>query len=445
MLPPDVPRDLGDGLLLRSANSGDAEALAEFNAMVHGGPPEIPDVQAAIWTRDLLRGDHPTSHVEDFTVVEERATGRIVSSCLLISQTWTYGGIPFGVGRPEMVGTHPGFRGRGLIGRQFEVIHRRSAERGHLVQALTGIPNFYRRVGYEPALIIPPPANSYPTLIDDLPPSEKDGIQVRPAIENDVPFFTALYAKSNRTSLIATRRDETIWRYELLDRNPGSDYVHNLAIVESVDGDPIGAIGYFCSQYRGALTTVVTLVEFADDALWPLVVQPVMRYFRNAGDALASAQNVPHRDLSFGLLPDHPLLQLGRSLFPNRGRPFSWDVRVPDLLAFLRLIKPELERRLAASVLAGYTGTLGITFYRSALRLVFQDGRLAVIEPWLPEPVWQADAAFPGNTFLYLLFGSRSLTDLSWVFPDCRFHGDIPRVLLETLFPVRPSSVWPIG
>ncbi|HKG26686.1 MAG TPA: GNAT family N-acetyltransferase, partial [Thermomicrobiales bacterium] len=151
-LPPYAPREVGDGLLLRSATGADAEELAAFNSMVHGGPPEIPDDQAGIWTRDLLRGDHPTSPVSDHVVVEDVRTGRIVSSCLLISQRWTYGGIPFDVGRPELVGTHPDYRGRGLIGAQFEVIHRRSQERGHLMQALTGIPNFYRRFGYDPAL-----------------------------------------------------------------------------------------------------------------------------------------------------------------------------------------------------------------------------------------------------------------------------------------------------
>jgi hypothetical protein len=31
----------------------------------------------------------------------------------LISQTWTYGGIPIAVGNPELVGTHPEYRGRG--------------------------------------------------------------------------------------------------------------------------------------------------------------------------------------------------------------------------------------------------------------------------------------------------------------------------------------------
>ena len=71
---------------------------------------------------------------------------------VLISQTWTYDGIAFGVGRPELVGTAPAYRRRGLVRTQFEVLHQRSAERHERLQAITGIPWYYRQFGYEMAL-----------------------------------------------------------------------------------------------------------------------------------------------------------------------------------------------------------------------------------------------------------------------------------------------------
>ena len=39
-----------------------------------------------------MRGNHPTFAQDDFTIVAEKGTGRIVSSLNLISQTWTYAG-----------------------------------------------------------------------------------------------------------------------------------------------------------------------------------------------------------------------------------------------------------------------------------------------------------------------------------------------------------------
>ena len=109
-----LPRDLGDGLVLRWATSDDAEELAQFNLAMHSDNPDEPEMGLYYWVLDLMRGDHPTTKAGDFTVVVDTNDGdRIISSLNLISQTWAYDGIPFGVGRPELVATHPAYRRRG--------------------------------------------------------------------------------------------------------------------------------------------------------------------------------------------------------------------------------------------------------------------------------------------------------------------------------------------
>jgi len=54
------------------------------------------------------------------------------------------------------------------------------------------------------------------------------------------------------------------------------------------------------------------------------------------------------------------------------------------------------------------------------------------------------DSAFPDLTFLQLLFGYRSLEELDRSFADCRPGRGDARVLLEALFPGRPSDLWPV-
>ena len=145
-----ILRDLGDGLILRRSSPADADALADFCGRIHSDEGfDHPDLRIAAWTRDLLTKPHPTFQPDDFSVVAEAATGRIVSTLNLISQTWTYEGIPFGVGRPELVGTLPEYRNRGLVRLQMDEVHRWSAARGQMVQAITGIPYYYRLFGYE--------------------------------------------------------------------------------------------------------------------------------------------------------------------------------------------------------------------------------------------------------------------------------------------------------
>src|SRR5215210_5833985 len=154
--PSAMPRDLGGGLVLRRARREDAEAVAQFNARIHFSSGDFdqrePHRGIAAGTRDLMSGDHPTCDASDFTVVEDPGTGFIVSSSCLIPQRFSYEGLEFDAGLPELVGTHPDYRRRGLIRDQFEVLHRWSEERGYLMQAIGGIPYYYRQFGYEMAV-----------------------------------------------------------------------------------------------------------------------------------------------------------------------------------------------------------------------------------------------------------------------------------------------------
>ena len=82
----NLPRDLGDGLIMRWATPDDAEKLAHFNVAMHSDNPEEPEMRLYHWTHDLMRGDHPTTQAGDFTIiVDTRHDDRIVSSLNLIS------------------------------------------------------------------------------------------------------------------------------------------------------------------------------------------------------------------------------------------------------------------------------------------------------------------------------------------------------------------------
>jgi hypothetical protein len=452
--PTELLKDLGGGLILRRARREDAEAVAAFNARIHfspGGPfgRREPHRGIAASARDLMSGNHPNCDASDFIVVEDTATRSVVSSTCLIPQRFSYEGVEFDAGLPELVGTHPDYRRRGLVGEQFEVLHRWSEERGHPMQAIAGIPYYYRRFGYEMAVDMGEERRIYLQDVPDGKPSS-DGFggssrpyRLRAAVESDARFLSDLQRRGRGRSLLTAVRDEGLWRYEVAGRDPESDESLEVWVVEDESGVPAGYVCYLRDFRDG--TMQVEGYELADGISWLAVTPSVLHGLaeicrkRTSTEKPASLTFVlgEHHPL-YEAVPEPPLFRL------DRRDHYSFYVRVHDLPGFLRRVAPVLERRLAVSVAAGHTGRLEVSVYGGGLLLELERGRLSRAEGWSPTVEDQGDAGFPDLTFLQLLFGYRSLEELDHAFADCRPGGGDARVLLAALFPRRPSDLWPV-
>jgi hypothetical protein len=445
--PKSILRDLGDGLVMRRATMDDLEALSAFNASVHSDEGfDKPDGRIGAWTRDLIEKPHPTYSVGDFTLVEDTHTGKIVSSLNLISQTWSYAGVEFGVGRPELVGTHPDYRNRGLVRAQFEVVHQWSAERGELLQAITGIPYYYRLFGYEMAVCLDGGRAGYPLHIPRLKEDEKETYLIRQAILSDIPFMMELYELGTRRSLLACRRDEAIWNYQLEGKSQSNVNRMDLFIVENQAGQPMAFFG--TPPFTWGDIQVAQAYEVKPGVSWSAVTPVVIRFLENRHAELSAHEPNPKPFGAFGfwLGEDHPVYHVIPSKLPFKRRSYTWYLRVPDLPAFIRKISPVLESRLEASYIPGYSGQLELTFYKGGLRMVFDQGKLSLVENYKPGPVgYEGNAGFPGLSFLQLLFGHRSLDELQVAFTDCFVRGDEALILLQTLFPRQLSNIWPVS
>ena len=458
-----VRRDLGGGLVLRRARPEDSEALAAFNGYVHRSREDgEADESLSIYTRDLMAGALPTVGPSDFTVVEDtsdpKSAAPIVSSLGLISQTWAYTdageSVCFGLGRIELVGTDPAYRAHGLVRAQIDEVHRWSAERGELVQCMGGIPYFYRQFGYELALGSPGGRSCHPSRIPRLAPGQTEAYRVRPAVGADLPLFSALVERGDRRYLVSCRRDAELWRYELSGRSRDSFAGSALSVVELGTGETVGCLVHDrwlkpnWSSSIGAST-----FELVAGASWPEATPCVLRYLLAIGERSAREGTSLHFNrLALGLGLDHPACRVAATVLNEVNQPGVWYVRVADVPAFLRQTGPVLEARLQASPLAGYTGEFKLSFYRAGTRLAFERGRLTAAEPWRPSPSARGclpdahgHASFPDFSFLKLLFGYRDLDELHQAFPDCLVHGDDSRMLLEILFPKRPSHLWPLS
>jgi hypothetical protein len=440
-----ILRELQDGLILRRSCAADAEALADFCARIHSNEgPDYPNPRVAAWVRDLLTKPHPTFHVDDFTIVAEEHTGRIVSTLNLIPQTWTYEGIPFGVGRPELVGTLPEYRNRGLVRQQFEEIHRWGPGRGQLVQAITGIPYYYRLFGYEMALDLSGRHYGFEANLPRLKEGETEPFHIRKASRADLPFVAAVYEQAQKRYAIACLRGMDIFEYELDVQSFANSDHFELMIIETQNGEPIGYFEH--TAYLGFSGVSAVGYELKPGISWLEVSPQVSRYLWQAGQAYAERDKKECKAFGFMLGRQHPAYEaLGTNILPATRDPYAWYIRVADLPGFVRHIAPALEDRLANSIAAGFSGELRLSFFRDGLRIRFEHGRLKEAGAWKPSPEEHESAAFPGLSFLQILFGYRSLAELEQSFADCYWMDWKARTLINILFPKKLSDVFPVA
>jgi hypothetical protein len=437
-----ILRDLGSGLIMRRGSSADAEALAEFNGRIHG-ESEQDTQRVAAWTHDLLSRPHPTLRPEDFIVVEEAETGRIVSSLNLIPQTWSYEGIEFQVGRPELVGTLPEYRNRGLVRAQFEEIHKGCADRGLVVQAITGIPYYYRLFGYEMALDLAGRRFGYEPNVPKLKDGAGEPYPIRPANPADLPFIASVYEQATKRHAIACVRTPEIFRYELDGQSYDNANHYETYIIEDRSGEPVG---YFQHPTALGMTGLTAIwYELKPGVSWLDVTPWVIRHLWKRGHEYAQRDGKTCTSFGFMLGAQHPAYEvLGRNL-PSIHVPYAWYLRVPDVPGFLNRVKPALEKRLAESVAVGHSHEIKISFYRDGVRLVIERGKLTTIESWKPSPEDGGMVAFPGLTFLQVLFGYRSYDELHQSFADCWCDNEDVRALINILFPKKLSDVFPVA
>ena len=425
-----LPLDLGDELQLRFGERRDIDGLVEILECL-GGKEAM-----AIWNRDNLEGRHPNVSYRDFTLVEDVSTGRIVSAMSLISQTWSYGGIPFGCGQPEMVVTDPDYRRRGLVRRQIDVVHELSAARGELMQIIWGKPWYYRMFGYEyamngewgmPWLIHAP---QIPALAE----GETEPYILRPIRQEDYEFVRRLQERGAQRGLFAAVKDDRDWAFYFEGYSPGAMKQFWWYTICDHEGKAIG----FLTLHDSPWWNFVDKLELAPGYAYLQVLPSVLRQVQQIEpvDGPASTAGLGRPTVQLHLPPNHPAARAIEAPAGNK----LWYIRIPDVVEYLRHIRPALEANLVGTEAEGFSGELNINCFRWGLQMRLERGRITAIEPWRTDDL-DHRPMFPDLTLLQVICGSRRCAELMAAFPDCRV-SDADARLLDCLFPTFHGGLW---
>src|SRR5579872_245148 len=286
-------RDLGGGLVLRWSTREDAGDIIYLPGMVfRNGPTDPANTSLGNLMRILMNGQHPVMSPEDVAVVEDtrKKEHRLVAMTCLWRQQWRYEDVAFPIGRPEIVATDPAYRNRGLVRAVFELVHARSEAEGHMVQAITGIPYFYRQFGYEYALDLDTRRDTYTALIPPAAEGFPEPYILRDATMNDLPLIAQLYDQQCASSIVSTAIDEGWWRHQIEHWNEfQADDQWHVLVISNAKGAFCGYITLPSTRRRDSIPVfdlaVNTGLNMAE------VILPVMRAILKQGESMIEPPN----------------------------------------------------------------------------------------------------------------------------------------------------------
>jgi hypothetical protein len=404
---------LPGGLVLRQAEPRD---LAQIGALLvdRGEDDDALDHRLVM--------EDPDAGWESCAVITD--ADRVVSTATLLDEQLRVGPVVLPAGQVELVATAKGYEGRGLVRALMAWAHRRSAERGQVVQVMVGIPYFYRLFGYEYAIDIPQPR----LVAAPADASQNPPVSLRPATLEDVDALCALQRAAQatadvamphpaaRTRWLVQHESSTTW---VLDRDgevvasarvPVDTQEADLFATEVAARDPAAAKGLLSGLQAAAGPRKLEVVDrpgTVTDLAW-------------------STQLSPAED----------------------DEAHQYYVRIPDPATLLDRLRPVLDKRLTllgaddvpTSEIEGAPAVVLSTFGRHYRLPIGPDG----LGPVITGGPMQAPGAVGGagvapDALGALLFGQRGIAGLTRQRPDV--YPGPNRALFEALFPAQTADL----
>ena len=298
---------------------------------------------------------------------------------------------------------------------------RYMVDEGYDVSLLFGIENFYTKFGYASSL-----ASSVckvKTRDAEAADAQAGACTTRSIEEKDMPAVLALYNANNaaRTGSIV-RAPEHFAKF-----HKGTWY--GAPPEAAVFEDANGALLAYAVWDVNAKAVKVAEVGTREDGQFPTLLAAF------AEQAIAKRCEA----IELHLPPDHPFGEFvqrygakWKITYPRYG---SGMMRILNQQPLFEKIVPEMERRLALSPLAGYTGGLALSTDLGTTTLAFDGGKLAVGAVEVP-----AQIRLSQDKLGQLVMGYRSVRDVLNA-PDVQITGDA-LALLNALFVKGHPYVW---
>jgi hypothetical protein len=423
------PSILPDGLEFGTIETDEElEELIKFNSTIHE-PQDGEELRRII-------ENLPGFGREMNWFVRDVDKGVIVSTLNGIPSTWAYAEIPIRNLELGFVGTMPEYRNRGLVRALYQEFFEKEFHRGkYEISTIQGIPYYYRQFGYD--FLIPAWRSIFlmPSQISANTPKEKPAwmkLSVRRAAKKDIDAIISLYEEMRSRTLISTPRSRELWEIQERSRREYDKEFTTYLVRRGTDIE-----GYFRLVVRenktdpaaGFLDVIESSIKTYDG------VRRTLEYLRKQ----CTEKNLPRFALSGALVSN--LSKVGLDLNGVLSRGWKHQLRIPDMVRFLKRVRPVLEKRLRKSMFEGLTQEVTINTYRHCYVLDFRGGKIKQIKDFgIHEDGKNLSFRAPPHDFIRLLLGQYTIEELNQQNIDFLVSGPV-KSLISTLFPKQESFI----
>lgn len=406
------PEILDDGLIMRNASVEDMPSLLDHFRTVHGA-----GVEAQL---TAMLEKYPRFSWEDSFIIADQNSGEVVSCILLLQNSWILDGVEVPSVEMEAVGTLKAYRYRGhirLLNQEFE---KRAAQLNPAIQAIAGIPFFYREFGYEYAANLGGGYPINPNLIPNLKDGEEESVTFNLVTSKNFKEFLS-YREKHIPSKTWTRKirpeDASYLIYETTSLEQEAFFFY----LVKEKGKTVGV--FILSRWTNRLDIVELYLEnhlFAD---------AVMRF------ALAKA----HEWDGMTVRMPPPNQKQVREFVSARNQVitiprYAWCIKIPSIPRFIETIGPLLSNRLSDTEFRGFTGELAVTTYKQGYSIKFENGAFQSITERGEKDPGEYNLRIPKGSLTRLLMGYETLDELMKHEPDV-YCASVSRPIVRNLFP----------
>jgi predicted acetyltransferase len=363
-------------------------------------------------TANCLMRFHPKASKDNFLVVEDVSTGRIVSTSCIIPWEMKFDGVLLKCAQLELILTDPQYRNKGLVRRQMQKLYAMAGQQHYDLVFIWGIPYYYRQFSYSYCIdgLV---SYSLPSWrIDD--GDENSDYALREASSDDIPTLVALYDHLVAPLDICLTRDSTHWEYLLL-----SAKFHVYMVEKSSSNE---AVGY--------------LIQITNKKMIHILENSIVD--SRAGLTVLHILKKSYNEIRINWPKTTILAQLAESFGGAVDKDTQWLFRIPDLPTFLEKLSPVFNKRLHNSNYRLMSGDFVLNLFQDGYKMRIREGTIDGVESvGFVDTLMGAeggDLNIHQDAFVRLLLGQNDVDQLYEYWPDL-FLKPENRSLIKVLFP----------